>query len=427
MKRILSFITVLTIFLDDFVLTRVPIDFYFYYIIFIIVIGLYFTVTHRLPIDKKFIVVLLVIFFISLIKTQLNSYPITPTVKQLVGILISSIPYYLIIKINKYNVVEVFSIYLKTCYIICFLGILQELTYLIFHIEYHYQYKVTSIVSEPSHLAITLAPAFFFAINKLFFKSDTTLISRKGAWLIFITWLLTMSAVAMLGVIASIIIIALNKYNILSIRVKASQVAYMAVATLVLGLSLYTIYVKLPFIKYRVDDTWSVINPERTRKIGNVNLSTYTLYSNFQVTLEALKVNPLFGSGLGTHSYNYDKFIDKVYNFETLSYRQTEFNKDDANSLMLRLLSELGLFGLLLFLIFLYTHNIRSPSNSGSQLITELWLINNGCLLFFIMRLLRFGNYSVLGFFLFLFLFYFTHQQFKGQSNSNIDTSRMLS
>ncbi|MCJ8166401.1 O-antigen ligase family protein [Pontibacter sp. E15-1] len=413
MKRILSFITIFTLFLDDFVLTRTPFDFYFYYIIFSVVVILYYIVKQQLPIDRKFLIILLLIFFISLVKTLLNEYPITSPIKQVIAILISSIPYYLIIKINKYDVIEVFRIYLKSCYLVCVLGIIQELTYIFFNIEYGYKYKVTSIVSEPAHLAIALAPAFFLAINKLLFKSETSLISHKQAWLIFITWLLTMSGVAMFGLVASFIIIALNKYNLLSMKMRKSYIFYTALAAVVIGSMLYFIYVKVPFIKYRIDDTVSVINPKQSQKLGDVNLSTYTLYINFQITLESLRHNPIFGSGLGTHRYNYDKYRDKVYNFQTQSYKEVEFNKDDANSLLLRILSELGLFGLLLSLVFLYALNIKKFDNSYNQLSKNLWLINNGCLLFFLMRLFRFGNYSVLGFFLFLFIFNFTYRQYK--------------
>lgn len=79
-------------------------------------------------------------------------------------------------------------------------------------------------------------------------------------------------------------------------------------------------------------------------------------------------------------------------------------NVEDANSLFLRLRSETGLLGLLLIFIFIFKfHIIRKNDKSG-----YLWIINNGILSMFAIRLLRFGHYFATGFFFFFWLYYFS-------------------
>ncbi len=407
MKKALSYLAVLSIFLDNFVLTRTPIDLYYYYFIFILIIGVYAVSTWALPINKQFVYALSVICLVSFIKSYWIDYPITPAIKQLVNITISSVPFYLILKINSFDLRKVFRIYINVALAICWIGILQVLVYFIFKVDFGYEYKLTSIVSEPSHVAITLAPAFFLALNKLFLHAKTNLINYKESVLITLTWVLTMSAVAMLGIILAAVILAINKYNILNYRIRKKNLIYILILAISLGSFTTIIYQNVPFIKFRVDDTWQALSTTKGGKVQNINLSTYALYSNYLVTKEALRHNPLLGSGLGTHSINYDLYLDKVYNLQDPSYRSIEYNREDANSLFLRLLSELGIVGLSLFIILLYTLNIKTVKAN----LQDLWLLNNACLLFFLMRLVRFGNYSVLGFFLFLFIYYYTFKE----------------
>jgi hypothetical protein len=357
---------------------------------------------------------------VSFFQSHINLYPFTPTIKQTINILISSTPIYLILKINQFNIKRLFKIYLNVATIVCFIGILQQLSYILLGIEYKYGYKLTSIVSEPAHLAIVLAPAFFIAINKLLFKAKTQLLSYKKSILVIVTWFWTMSAVAMLGIILAAVILAINKFDIIGYRIKLKNILYIIILAVTLSTVIGIIYYNVSFIRFRVEDTWQAITADKGTKIKNVNLSTYALYSNFLVTKEVLKNNPAFGTGLGTHRLNYDKYLDKAYNFEDPSYRKIEFNKDDANSLFLRLISELGVAGLLLFLFFLHRMNIRKIADNFSEYNVEMWLINNGCLLFFLMRLIRFGNYTVLGFFLFLFIFYYSHKEYSENKSSKI-------
>jgi len=135
--------------------------------------------------------------------------------------------------------------------------------------------------------------------------------------------------------------------------------------------------------------------------IETVNLSVYALYSNLLITKQSLAINPIIGLGLGSYELTYRKNIDKLTSrWET---PDKSINMYDANSLLFRLLSETGLLGLALFLIFIFKYNIFKKGVD----IDGLWVINNSILAFFIIRLIRVGHYFTDGFFLFFWIYYF--------------------
>ena len=163
----------------------------------------------------------------------------------------------------------------------------------------------------------------------------------------------------------------------------------------------------------RVDDTAKALGSDGRIPAEKINLSTFAIFSNFLVTKESLSNNPLIGSGIGTHALNYDKYIG-IYFSEDNIWREMELNREDANSLMLRLLSETGIIGAALFLLFILHYSIpykeHALANGNNY---YLWMINNGILASIILRLVRFGNYTVLGFPFFLLLFIFSYRYYK--------------
>jgi O-antigen ligase len=161
----------------------------------------------------------------------------------------------------------------------------------------------------------------------------------------------------------------------------------------------------------RVDDTISILN--NTDKLENTNASTFALLSNARVTYEAVKENPIFGAGLGSHAITYQKYIGKLINVENA---QILLNIEDANSLFLRILSEMGLFGLIIFISFLMKYHISKKYDNDKY----LYVVNNAVLSMFVIRLLRFGHYFTTGFFFFFWIYYFSKLQSKGTENESL-------
>src|SRR5690606_6654855 len=129
----------------------------------------------------------------------------------------------------------------------------------------------------------------------------------------------------------------------------------------------------------------------------SLNTSSFTLLNNYLVAIESFKSSPIWGSGLGSHPASFDKYslTKKFY----LPFE--DFNKADANSLLLRLLSETGLLGLGLFLFIL----IRFRCGNNHSL--NRWIISNGIFVMMIAGLLREGHYfhSGVPFFIFLYIY----------------------
>ncbi|MEW5800969.1 MAG: hypothetical protein AB1847_02585, partial [bacterium] len=80
-------------------------------------------------------------------------------------------------------------------------------------------------------------------------------------------------------------------------------------------------------------------------------ISALALASNLEVGLKALKVNPFTGWGIGGHPFAFDTYAPPW----TAKYSLLlGLCKQDSGSLGIRLISETGLIGFFLFLLFLY-------------------------------------------------------------------------
>jgi hypothetical protein len=415
MKQLINYLMVVTLFLDNLVLFTGPFDFYLYYLVYLLFLIYYAFLGSRITFNRNFFIILLLIIGISLIKTALNGYPSSPVIKQFLSISFSSIVYYLFIRYNDFNVTDIFKIYLQLAFWICVIGIVQQFLFIIgFHaVNPIYTYKLSSVMSEPSHLAIMLSPAFFVAFNR-WLDGSLSPITKSRSIVIILAYLLTFSGVALLGIVIAGTLIG-KKYLVMTKK-------YLLLVPLVI-LMIYFILIsayKIPDIQLRVDDTWKVITARTPQSNSStVNMSTFALFSNYLVAKEAFLRNPFFGTGLGTHSVSYDRYINKLFpeNNEVMEYQiHMALNHKDANSLLIRLISEAGLFGVGLFLTYLVKNMLNFKSNCEENYL--YWLINNSILVFFILRLIRFGNYSALGFFLFFFMYYLTYKQAKKKSLS---------
>lgn len=142
-------------------------------------------------------------------------------------------------------------------------------------------------------------------------------------------------------------------------------------------------------------------------KLGKTHGSSFILYNNAIVTIENLKSNLLFGGGIGSHPVAFNKY-SIAKNWKVKGFNN---NSADASSMMLRLLSETGLTGSLLFIIFIFKCYVRyNPEYSSYN-----WLISNAILVLIILNLLRQGNYILLGFPFFVLLYYYNYIDFKNQ------------
>jgi len=98
----------------------------------------------------------------------------------------------------------------------------------------------------------------------------------------------------------------------------------------------------------RVRDTVVAV---ASQDLSGTNASTWALLSNFFVVGRTFAIHPLTGVGIGGYRYVYDEYISEITGVDLSN--MPELNKDDANSLFLRVAAELGVPGLFVLLLFL--------------------------------------------------------------------------
>jgi hypothetical protein len=161
----------------------------------------------------------------------------------------------------------------------------------------------------------------------------------------------------------------------------------------------------VPQINVRVLDTYGAfVIGEYT----NVNLSSLTLYKNTLVSLNSAIDQPFFGAGLGGHEHNYYKYLP-----DTLLKLGSNLNEKDANSLFLRLVSELGVPFTLAFYFFVMKFWTGFPDRRDASPIYWKKLTSSAVLGLIVANSLRNGNLINHGFPFFLVLYYSVYRSLK--------------
>jgi len=411
LKTILSYFVVSIIFSDA--LTFLSFFSFADFRVSYLMIGIFLLIilfSRRIAINKTFCIFMGIITLSSLYNIYIGKDTFLLLTKQVVGIAANALTFYSLMKFNDYNVEKLFKIYLNIAFLVALIGLLQEVSYLLgwkygfdFHSFLPYWkvsltntaslLRVNSIINEPADFCYVMMPACFVSIAS-FTKIGHKFISRRKAAIIIVALLLTFSTVGYLGIILSFFLLVYNYGKLKPI---------IAICILIFFFSVF-VYQNIAETKTRVDDSLAVLT-------GNVNwqkinLSSYAFFTNLIVACNSFKENPLFGSGLGSHEVSYNRFI---HNIIGQNGPYLDVNSSDANSLFLRLLSETGLFGILVLAFFI----IRFYVHKKKDLNGYLWIISSAILSMFFIRGLRQGHYFVNGFFFFIWMYYFAKLNLK--------------
>lgn len=412
---IFNYLLVFNIFAGAFCVFRQPFEFYPGYVFILAFLAVYILRYRRVVINANFLVLLVIFTTSSLVNVYLGNVTLFLMTKQVLGILITGAAYYLLIKVNNYDINRLFKIYLRIALVVAAIGIFQEFSYLVgFKIGYDYSWmwmirkwavgnaeklrllRVNSIFMEPSHFAISMAPAFFVSFINVFKHPIFSLRLKWDSLIIVASYILTFSAVAYIAILISILIFLYSK-----------GLRYLLWAGIIMPILAFSAYISLLDIRMRINDTAAFfIYPRVT---PDTHMSVYSLVSNAFVAFNSFIDNLLFGLGLGSHPVSYDKFLSlgvakglMQYNYLTSKY--PEVCKGDAGSLFLRLLSETGLFGIIAVFYFIFKFRVKSDSNKN------LLIISNAVFILFILQLLRQGHYFYNGLFFFVWIYYFAYR-----------------
>lgn len=193
--------------------------------------------------------------------------------------------------------------------------------------------RASGLMTEPAHLSYIMLPILLITLID---GRKVPAVMRRGRGLILTCYLLTFSLVAYLQ-----LIISLLTANIQRLRFKSLFVT--ALASAVFG----GILIAVPFARDRIDSTLMLLEGENTN-----SSSVFAIQSNTLVALRSIGEAPLLGNGLTSHRVTYKATIDDLFNFP-LDDTWQGLNSNDAGSLILLIISENGLLGFSLFLVFM--------------------------------------------------------------------------
>lgn len=380
--------------------TLVSFDIYWYYPLFILIFIFLLLNGFLNKIDLHLFIILSSILIFSIF----NNYILYASIiKQWINLTFFFLFSYSYLKYINFDFIYFFDRYFLIAKIFILFGFFQMILFSFNLGEYFHKFfsfltipgsitnRFQSIDREPSFSAYTLMPAFFVSTFNLWYKKNVFL-TKNWSILFLVAYFFTFSLIAYVG----ILVIFLFYYFREMLYVNFNKFIFLALIILPI---FYAIY-KRPDINLRVNDSIKVLVFD-VGNVSKINSSTYALYSNFLVTKSGFYNNSLFGSGIGTHENNFNKYIPKYLNNITV------INSKEAASLFLRLLSEGGGVSLFLFLYFLQKFRI-GYSLDLNDIDLKLYLFNNGIFLMILLRLIRQGHYTVSGLPIFILIFYYS-------------------
>ncbi len=407
-NRLVVLFIYLSVFINSYVFSKEPFEFHFGYIIFLVLLPAFMT-RHKL--SKNLVYCFSLLLAIGLLNIVLGNNTASQFFKVFTGMTLSYFFYYYVIVEFEMNVDRLFKWYLKGAYIVSIIGAIQFISYQIgFKPGYNYKWifnkwgvisggnfgiRINSIFGEPSHLGGVLSAAFFVALYNLFQKEGYYL-SRKQSILIVVIYLLSFSGLGQMGIFLSIVFLA----------VSFGLVRYILLLVPMMMFLFYLLYNNVKDFKDRYD---SLIELFTTGKfiLGKTHGSSFILYNNYTVALKNFQTNFVFGTGIGSHLIAFEKYsLAKDW-----AVRGFNFNSADANSMLLRLISETGLFGVTVFLVIIIKGYVKRTENA----LTNHWLISNALLIMILLNLFRQGHYFLNGFPFFLMLYIFNAVDYKNK------------
>jgi hypothetical protein len=255
--------------------------------------------------------------------------------------------------------------------------------------EYLHDYdlaRLQGLAAEPAAFCLLTTPALYWYAYRWKYFGE----SRKETLWILVAIILSRSSTGYTTVAVGLLLLFGRRFT-------GVVLASGLVATLLTGA-----YLISPDVRVRVDDTFGAfVNSD----VSNANISTYALVSNVFVTIRVLEEHPILGNGLGSHVISSARFISDVPGedlYEAAGW-DAGYNTQDADSLALRSLSELGLVGFLGILWFIFHFRVKGESGRAA--------ISSAILTAFFHKLLRIGGYSNPEQFFFILVYMLNHWQ----------------
>ena len=403
MNKIITVSIYISIFITSYVFFKTPFEMYVGYVVMAVMFPILFV---KYGIPKLPLMIFAPLLVTGIVYIGSGDNDMKSFLKIFIGFFSSVLFYRYVLEIYDFNVDKLFRWYCKGAVIISILGVIQVIAYN-FGIKplwnYHWIFnkwgtaygglgiRMNSVFSEPAYFAAVIAPAFFTAVHNIFWRRSDWM-KKWESFVIFGAFFLTFSSLGILAIFIGTLLLLLNygffRYAIVFIPLFYFGFGY--------------VYENVPEFRERYDGTIDVFYYNKVNSY-DVHGSSFVLYNAYVISTENFKRNPLFGTGLGSQEHAFDKY--SLTRFADVV--QIDFNKSDANSMFLRLLSETGLFGVVFMMVFVvrnYIPRLKSANDTN-------WIISNGILLIIIIYLARQGHYFLNGFPFFLWMYYYIRKK----------------
>jgi hypothetical protein len=402
----IEILILISVFFSSYVFFRRPFEFYFHYLIFLSLLPFFVSRFGYLKFVFQILSITLIVGVYNVFLDQCDAFQF---IKTWGGLLLSMTFYSYVIQYFKFDLQYIYKKYLQWSFWMAMLAIFQLMSfyvgfkqgYTFFGILNKWAFnkggilgvRLNGIFSEPSTLAVVLAPAVYVAVYNLIHKENYVLNKWQSLTLLFV-YIGSGSSTAYIGLLVILVLVTD------SIRLR-----YIVVGAVGVSLAFTLLYNNVAEFKSRVD-TSLALWVEQDYRLQNTNTSSFVLYNNFFVMVGAVGEHPIFGTGLGS----YEKAYTKHTLTQTVIQYDFEFNKTDGNSMLLRMLVETGLLGTGFFVILLIRGFIGRSAVGDER---PFRLISQGILIMILLYLLRQGNYFLNALPMFVMIYYFNWKQFK--------------
>ena len=409
-NNIIVFFIYISIFVNSIVLIKEPVEFYIGYLVFILLLPVFI---NRYGMPGNLTVIFSLLFVSGIMNIFLGYNTVGLFFKVFFGVFFSYLFYYYVILESKYNIEKLFQLYLKGCFIVCLIGLIQLVSFKL-HFTPGYDFGwilnkwgvydrgdfgicVNSIFGEPTYFGATVSAGMFVALYNLISRKPYYL-GRIQSAVILVAYLLSYSGLAYTAFFLAIIFLFIN----------FGLIRYVLVFVPILLGSFYFMYKNVADFRERYDSTISIFSTGKFQ-IGQTHGSSIILYNNYRVAMENFSRNWLLGTGLGSHSVAFDKY-SLMKNEKISGFNQ---NGADASSMLLRLISETGLVGAGFMLFLTFRCFVPRSQIADAKVPEHYWLISGSIIVIILVNLFRQGNYFLNGFPFFIWIYYYNYIGYK--------------
>lgn len=411
-KNIQLIICILIIFLWDFLNFQLVDNLPLVVILSFYIINI--IITRKIYIKKGIILFVGYLIIDSLINILLKNDTIVAAFSQILAICVCALYYTDIL--HKFSINKILKYYYMSAVLMATIGLLElfisifnltplmKIPFLFLRTDPNYKIsifvKLCSLCNEPSYLGYYLFIPFSMIVFNKFsgnlvkdtFINRTSKISRI---IIVICYLCTFSLNSYTGLL--LVLLVCWFYRGISIN----KVLMLVIIVLVIALG----YFKIPDIKTRIDDTVSVFTSDQTNI--DTNLSTSTYFNNYNIAKKSAIDSHFLGTGIGSYQYRFDKYNRSMWTGS--GYIKNELNREDGNSGLFRIFTELGIIGIIIVIAYLVAFFPRGEAYRGISL---------SLIILFILFLIRQGNYTHGGSVLFIGMYYYNYLASKAENTT---------